>query len=85
MARSIIRDSVRLEKLAVELTLLMAAIDNDENVPERYDSTLGGALASLDAAILSQAWLIVSRLERWAKFEQSRTERYTRRLPASVA
>lgn len=80
MARTILRDAVRLEQLATELRALLDAIDNEENVPERYDSTVAGVLADFDAQNLTLAWEIVGRLKRWAQFPKL-GERYTRVLP----
>lgn len=81
MAKTIVRDAARLDQLAQELKQLSAAIDNDVNVPERFDSTLAGELASADAEILTLAIGTVQRLQRWARFESTITERYTRLLP----
>jgi hypothetical protein len=85
MARTILRDAHRLGRLAEELKALQAAIDNEENVPERFESTLAGELADADAELLSLATRSVTRLARWARFEAHVTERYTRLLPQSAA
>lgn len=85
MAKTILRDAERLERLAEELKRLAASIDNEENVPERYDSTLAAELASADAELLSQSLKVVHRLQRWAMFETTVTERYTRLLPQVAA
>lgn len=81
MARTILRDDQRLAHLAEELKTLVAAIDNEENVPERYESTLAAELASADAELLSQSLKVVHRLQRWSMFETTVIERYTRLLP----
>ena len=81
MAKTTLRDTARLEQLAHELKQLSAAIDNEVNVPERYDSTLAGELASADAEVLTLAISTVQRLAHWSRFEATITERYTRLLP----
>jgi hypothetical protein len=85
MARTILRDSARLSQLVKELRELVQAIDNEENVPERYASTLAGMLADSDANDLMRCWETVGRLERWSRFESRTTERYTRLLPEVAA
>jgi hypothetical protein len=90
MARTFLRDAARLDRLARELDSLLESLDNSENVPERYDSTLAGELAAADAELVARAKAVVFRLELWARFPASDRERYTRRLepvpgPRSVA
>lgn len=88
MARTIIRDAVRLEALAGELAALQRALDNEENVPERYASTLAGELADADSERLTHAEHVVRRLGRWARHERWTPERYTRKpepAPTEVA
>lgn len=80
MARTILRDAVRLEALDRELTALRDALDREENVPERFHSTLAGSLADLDAHVLTTAHDVIHRLGLWARYNNRPEEQYTRDL-----
>lgn len=82
MAKTILRDEVRLDRLHAELMKLAAAIDNEENVPSRYESNLAGLLADVDEHRLLAAAESVHRLLLWARFPNSDRERYTRIIEA---
>ncbi len=68
----------RLQALYDELIRLCGLIDDEESVPERYDSTGKSFLAEMDAEVLRLAALVVQRLMLWARFTQASPEAYWR-------
>lgn len=65
-----------LEALHTTLSDLVDHIDNDENVPERYEGTAAATIARLDASILGLAASVVHRLMLWDKHPNVSPERY---------
>lgn len=72
-----------LEVLEATLKRLMAVIDDEHCVPERYENTAAGTLASFDADHLSLSLSIVQRIARTLRFPNS-GPRYFAPLPSDV-
>lgn len=66
----------KLDELHRALWTLREYLDDEENVPDRFTSTIGGALASMDVAALSTAADVAHRLMLWTKFPQVSPESY---------
>jgi hypothetical protein len=65
-----------LEALHKTLSDLVDHIDDDANVPERYEGTAKATIARLDTGILGLAAGVVHRLMLWDKHPNVSPERY---------
>lgn len=75
---SALHDANRLARLYADLLAVIAAMNDEAAVPERWETTGRGLLADADAERLLAARSVVRRLHLWAKFPTVSPERYTR-------
>lgn len=69
-------DDARLQALYEELGALRDYLNDEENVPERYTSTAGSALAEMDFHALSDAGRVIHRIMLWHRFPSVSPESY---------
>jgi hypothetical protein len=67
---------VSLERLHATLRSLQDRIDDEANVPDRYQATAAGDLAESDAATLASAARVVHRLMVWDRHPNVWPARY---------
>lgn len=69
------------------LAAIADELDDDENVPERYTSTLAGRLSQADSQRLHEASAVLHHLYLEARFPSQHADSYVRRgaVPAADA
>ena len=71
-----IDDHALLAELAKMLDRIAAELNNEDNVPRRYDGSMFDVAASADVDALKNASNVLARLGRWAKLPEPWPERY---------
>jgi len=74
----------QLEETYRALSTLREYLDDDANVPERYESTLAGALASSDASAITTAIDVVHRLMLAKKYPEVSRDSYFAASPVKL-